>query len=1047
VGSTEYAQIIEQLRTVRPLKLGFIDAAPPDPSAQTRATATRGPEPAAAMPRGTSPPPPPERLQYMLPSGDVSSAMPVGQLVPLLHSGAVDGDTLVMAQGHMAYWTRLSECAAQLFPTLVEPLRQLEAASKAEELLLGGDEDASDGAATPAAAPQDGAGHPLRVGVSYRLQHCDTTTYLQAVPPPGASQGGSTRMLRCVAADAWVEHQALPLPTVKLVHGWLSQRRQLSAFVTGRTVCRAFWDADIPAQRWVAELDAMHLDGELGIFLASLTKREREQSEESREREATPSPKPPPPPPAAGAPADVFAVTFTEPGSLGLSFGTTSTTGEAAAWIKTIRPGTQAAAHPQLVVRLYLHAVDDVPASTFDSAMSAIKAAGRPLTLHLSPSPPPAITTPPPSSEAVPASHSSGGGQEERKSPANPPPPRKPKAQANGKGAKRGRQLSFFAGRQRGVDEAVLASQKAEMQARIEEELQAAMAEADAEAAAATTAAAAESTPPASSRGGAGTPAERASLCWSLERAPNAPGWVCLRSVETGLLLAVAEGGGSVEVAPALAGVDSSAPAAQWRLATVEVPAGASALTLWSRGGGGGGGGGGFLGWGGGAHVMGAADQHAHGGGLALHGSAQAAADTAAVCWRLRPMPGVIPAIAPPGGAAQLEAAAADVGVADRILASPALATIAEDGSAPGLSAAGPAEPDAAAASSTYASVLSSYGAPGPGPEPEPEPGPGPQSAASAKRVAQLEAAARRQRRNSSAAAGAQRSELARALEQEAERLEQEAALVRECDSAALAEIRREEAELEARVEAGRVAYERGKTAAAHRSEEEEAEPRQQQQEEAPAYSSPGQPRRQEVVQSTEGHVQEEELSGCTLHVRGVGGTLEQEGQLEAIFARFGRVVQTTTRHRVDPKSGVNTSWALVTLATRAAAQAAMRHQQRRRGALMSPEGRRLQLTFFDNKVADASTGCAPCLHAIPHICGDVSADYAPYAGATLQGDGGCAAHGGGEADPGQVAPAPGVAGGGDPCDAAGRRLVGRRRRASPLVHPARAWHRRCAGG
>jgi hypothetical protein len=86
-----------------------------------------------------------------------------------------------------------------------------------------------------------------------------------------------------------------------------------------------------------------------------------------------------------------FAVTFTEPGSLGLSFGSTSNTG--LPWIKTIKPGTQAASHPELTLHQYLHAVDDLPVSSFKTAISAIKAAGRPVTLHFS------LTAQPPAEE------------------------------------------------------------------------------------------------------------------------------------------------------------------------------------------------------------------------------------------------------------------------------------------------------------------------------------------------------------------------------------------------------------------------------------------------------------------------------------------------------------------------------------------------------------------------------------------------------------------------------------------------------------------------
>jgi|EP01049_Picozoa_sp_SAG25_P008328 hypothetical protein len=91
--------------------------------------------------------------------------------------------------------------------------------------------------------------------------------------------------------------------------------------------------------------------------------------------------------------------------------------------------------------------------------------------------------------------------------------------------------------------------------------------------------------------------------------------------------------------------------------------------------------------------------------------------------------------------------------------------------------------------------------------------------------------------------------------------------------------------------------------------------------------------------------------SSNMLHVRGVGGALEDEDALAALFRQCGTVVQATVRHRIDATSGLNTSWALVTMVSRAEAQRALGQ------TFVSPEGRTLQVSSFDQKQADRSTG------------------------------------------------------------------------------------------
>jgi hypothetical protein len=86
-------------------------------------------------------------------------------------------------------------------------------------------------------------------------------------------------------------------------------------------------------------------------------------------------------------------------------------------------------------------------------------------------------------------------------------------------------------------------------------------------------------------------------------------------------------------------------------------------------------------------------------------------------------------------------------------------------------------------------------------------------------------------------------------------------------------------------------------------------------------------------------------LDANLLHVRGIGGALEAEAALTAFFGQFGECLQAAVRHRIDEDTGMksaslytasriqarcaqdsaraerNTSWALVTFASRAAAE------------------------------------------------------------------------------------------------------------------------------
>eukprot|EP01047_Picozoa_sp_COSAG01_P068594 COSAG01_NODE_9949_length_2294_cov_3.324829_2_plen_391_part_00 len=92
-------------------------------------------------------------------------------------------------------------------------------------------------------------------------------------------------------------------------------------------------------------------------------------------------------------------------------------------------------------------------------------------------------------------------------------------------------------------------------------------------------------------------------------------------------------------------------------------------------------------------------------------------------------------------------------------------------------------------------------------------------------------------------------------------------------------------------------------------------------------------------------------VSSNTVHVRGVGGALEDVEALKALFARCGTVLRAKVRHRIDATSGLNTSWALVQMWSPSEAECALRQK------FQSPEGRTLEVTRFDQEQADRSVG------------------------------------------------------------------------------------------
>jgi hypothetical protein len=84
------------------------------------------------------------------------------------------------------------------------------------------------------------------------------------------------------------------------------------------------------------------------------------------------------------------------------------------------------------------------------------------------------------------------------------------------------------------------------------------------------------------------------------------------------------------------------------------------------------------------------------------------------------------------------------------------------------------------------------------------------------------------------------------------------------------------------------------------------------------------------------GHaVNNEPVPGSQLHVRGVGvhgwdgtaegkGDFEDEDALTRLFSSFGTCVQSTVRHRIDATAEKNTSWAIVTMGSKVAADLAV---------------------------------------------------------------------------------------------------------------------------
>ena len=126
-------------------------------------------------------------------------------------------------------------------------------------------------------------------------------------------------------------------------------------------VVAAFTSADYLPSTWITELEQMLSSGDLGSFLDCLSAAHRVPKH------------------VPDAQGSDYRVVFTDPGSLGIAFGSDSAQG--LPFIKSVRPDTQAARLPQLKLGLFLECIDNEKVLSFSDAVSRLKSVGRPVTL------------------------------------------------------------------------------------------------------------------------------------------------------------------------------------------------------------------------------------------------------------------------------------------------------------------------------------------------------------------------------------------------------------------------------------------------------------------------------------------------------------------------------------------------------------------------------------------------------------------------------------------------------------------------------------------
>jgi hypothetical protein len=108
------------------------------------------------------------------------------------------------------------------------------------------------------------------------------------------------------------------------------------------------------------------------------------------------------------------------------------------------------------------------------------------------------------------------------------------------------------------------------------------------------------------------------------------------------------------------------------------------------------------------------------------------------------------------------------------------------------------------------------------------------------------------------------------------------------------------------------------------------------------------------------GGASQADLDRCILHVRGIGGALEQGSgaALTTFLGRHAPCEHAAIRHRVDPQTGENTSWALATMSDPAGADLVLQAQ------MVSPEGKPLVITRYSARQASESKGAMQAVSA-----------------------------------------------------------------------------------
>eukprot|EP01048_Picozoa_sp_COSAG05_P014315 COSAG05_NODE_1609_length_4412_cov_2.348018_3_plen_358_part_00 len=121
----------------------------------------------------------------------------------------------------------------------------------------------------------------------------------------------------------------------------------------------------------------------------------------------------PTPAAVAAAPApEVVSVTLSEPGPLGLSFGSSTEDGSTGTFIKAVRPNTQAArVMPPLIKGLYIVAIEGTKVVSFKQAMALLKSSPRPITLSFTAQAPTAATSPTASASGGPSPRARRAGE------------------------------------------------------------------------------------------------------------------------------------------------------------------------------------------------------------------------------------------------------------------------------------------------------------------------------------------------------------------------------------------------------------------------------------------------------------------------------------------------------------------------------------------------------------------------------------------------------------------------------------------------------------